>query len=280
MSRFLPDNFDASKPLALIAGKGTYPILLAERARSAGIAVRLIELGGETSEKLINTFPDHERSAVKVGQVGKLLKELKKFNAGYAVMAGQVTPGKLFRGLHPDLKAIRILAGLDRKNAETIFSAIGDEIEKAGVHLLDARVFMDEDLAVEGLMVKGKEKIEAEHLAHGVEIARANARLDVGQGVVVSQGTVLAVEAFEGTNAMLARAGKFGAKNCLFVKLGKPKQDTRFDVPVFGLQTLQAMKDAEIGNAAFELGSVLLLDKLSLTKNAKDMSIGLKGLSI
>ena len=81
MSRFLPDNFDASKPLALIAGKGTYPILLAERARSAGIAVRLIELGGETSEKLINTFPDHERSAVKVGQVGKLLKELKKFNA-------------------------------------------------------------------------------------------------------------------------------------------------------------------------------------------------------
>ena len=106
MSRYLPDNFDASKPLALIAGKGTYPILLAERARSAGIAVRLIELGGETSEKLIKTFPDHERSAVKVGQVGKLLKELKKFNAGYAVMAGQVTPGKLFKGLHPYLKAI------------------------------------------------------------------------------------------------------------------------------------------------------------------------------
>ena len=280
MSRFLPDNFDASKSLALIAGKGTYPILLADRARSSGIAVRLIELGGETSEKLINTFPDHERSAVKVGQVGKLLKELKRFKVGYAVMAGQVTPGKLFRGLHPDLKAIRMLAGLDRKNAETIFGAIGDEIEKSGIHLLDARVFMDEDLADKGMLVKGKEKIEPEHLAHGIEIARENARLDVGQGVVVSRGTVLAVEAFEGTNAMLERAGKFGAKNCLFVKLGKPNQDTRFDVPVFGLQTLEAMRAAGIGNAALESGSVLLLDKAEVLKQAKKLGIGLTGFHI
>lgn len=275
MSRFLPDNFDASKPLALIAGKGTYPILLAERARSAGIAVRLIELGGETSEKLISSFPVHERSAVKVGQVGKLLKELKKFNAGYAVMAGQVTPGKLFRGLHPDLKAVRMLAGLDRKNAETIFGAIGDEIEKSGVHLLDARVFMDEDMTEEGMIVKGKEKIDPQHLAHGIEIARENARLDVGQGVVVSRGTVLAVEAFEGTNAMLERAGTFGAKNCLFVKLGKPSQDTRFDVPVFGLQTLQAMKDAGIGHAALESNVVMILNKMSVLAEAKKFDIGI-----
>jgi DUF1009 family protein len=277
MSRFLPENFDSSKPLTLIAGKGAYPILLAERARSAGVSIRLIELGGETSEELINSFPDHERSAVKVGQIGKLLKELKKFNSGYAVMAGQVTPGKLFRGLHPDLKAIRMLARLDRKNAETIFGAIGDEIEKAGVHLLDARVFMDQDLAEQGLLIKGKEKIEPDHLAHGIEIARENARLDVGQGVVVSQGTVLAVEAFEGTNAMLERAGKFGAKNCLFVKLGKPSQDTRFDVPVFGSKTLQAMRDGGVRNAALEIGSVLVLNKPESIIEAKKLGIGLTG---
>ena len=280
MSRFLPEDFDASRPLTLIAGQGNYPILLAKRARSNGIQLRLIELGGETSSELIESFPDNERSAVKVGQVGKLLKELKKFDAGYAVMAGQVTPGKLFKGLHPDLKAIRMLAGLDRRNAETIFGAIGDEIEKAGVHLLDARVFMDEDLAKEGVMTKGKEKIEPEHLAHGIEIARENARLDVGQGVVVSRGTVLAVEAFEGTNAMLARAGTFGAKNCLFVKLGKPKQDTRFDVPVFGLQTLEAMQNAGIKNAALETDSVLLLNKLEVLKQAKKLGIGLTGVEI
>jgi len=279
MSRFLPENFDATRPLALIAGQGQYPVLLAERARQAGISVRLIELGGETSPELVDSFIKEERSAVKVGQVGKLLKELKRLGAGYAVMAGQVTPGKLFKGLHPDLKAIRMLAGLDRKNAETIFGAIGEEIEKAGVHLLDARGFMDEDLAEEGVMVKGKEKIDPEHLAHGIEIARENARLDVGQGVVVSRGTVLAVEAFEGTNAMLERAGKFGAKNCLFVKLGKPKQDTRFDVPVFGLQTLEAMKDAGIKNAAIEAGSVLLLNKNEVIREAQRVGTSLLGIT-
>ena len=277
MSRFLPEKFDASRPLALIAGQGQYPLLLAERARKAGISLRLIELGGETSSELISSFPRNERSAVKVGQVGKLLKELKKFDARYAVMAGQVTPGKLFKGLHPDLKAIRMLAGLDRKNAETIFGAIGDEIEKIDVHLLDARVFMDEDLASEGVMVKGKEKIDPEHLAHGIEIARENARLDVGQGVVVSRGTVLAVEAFEGTNAMLERAGKFGAKNCLFVKLGKPKQDTRFDVPVFGVQTLKTLSEVNIKNVALESRSVLLLDKVEVLIQAKKLGIGISG---
>ena len=278
MSRFLPDDFDSSKTLALIAGQGIYPQLLAARARKAGISLRLIELGVETSPELVESFPTSERSAVKVGQVGKLLKELKKLGASYAVMAGRVTPGKLFRGLHPDLKAIRMLAGLEHKNAETIFGAIGEEIEKAGIHLLDARIFMDEDLAEEGVLVQGKEKIIPEYLNHGIEIARENARLDVGQGVVVSRGTVLAVEAFEGTNAMLERAGKFGAKDCLFVKIGKPKQDTRFDVPVFGSQTLQVMKKAGIGNAAMEPGSVLLLNKPFVTETAKSLGIGLSGL--
>ena len=277
MSRFLPENFDASKPIALIAGQGQYPILLAQRARAAGIDLRLIELGGETPTELVNDFKPEQRATVKVGQVGKLLKELKNLDAGYAVMVGQVTPGKLFRGLHPDLKAIRMLAGLDRKNAETIFGAIGDEIENAGVHLLDARVFMDEDLADEGVMVKGKDKIDPQHLEHGIEIARENARLDVGQGVVVSRGTVLAIEAFEGTNAMIERAGSFGAKNCLFVKLGKPEQDTRFDVPVFGLHTLKAMTKAGIGTAALQRGSVLLLDKPKLLSEAKKLRIGIRG---
>jgi DUF1009 family protein len=279
MSRFLPDTFDAKRTVALIAGQGLYPVLLAERARKAGISIRLIELKGETSSDLVASFAENDRATVKVGQVGKLLKELKGLNAGYAVMAGQVTPGKLFKGLHPDLKAVRMLASLERKNAETIFGAIGDEIEKAGVHLLDARVFMDEDLANEGMMVKGKEKIEPEYLRHGIEIARENARLDVGQGVVVSRGTVLAVEAFEGTNAMLERAGNFGAKNCLFVKLGKPKQDTRFDVPVFGVHTLGVIKKTGIGNAVLEMEAVLILNKKLILQEAKRMGIGIIGFS-
>jgi len=277
MSKFLPQDFDPSHPLALIAGQGTYPMLLAERARAAGAPTRLVELKGETSTELVASFPADERATVKVGQVGKLLKALKKFDAGYAVMAGQVTPGKLFRGLRPDLKAIRLLAGLDRRNAETIFGAIAEEIEKAGVHLLDARAFMDADLADSGEMVAGKTKIESEHLAHGIELARESARLDVGQAVVVSQGTALALEAFEGTNAMIARAGTFGARETLFVKTGKPKQDNRFDVPAFGLHTLKAMSEANLSAAALEAGAVLLLDKPVVLAEAKRLGIGLLG---
>ncbi len=277
MSKFLPPDFDSSQALVLVAGQGTYPMLLAKRAREAGAITRLVELKGETSSELLSLFSADERITVKVGQVGKLLKALKKFDAGYAVMAGQVTPGKLFRGLQPDLKAIRLLAGLERRNAETIFGAIADEIEKAGVHLLDARVFMDEDLADCGEMIAGKASIQPEHLDHGIELARESARLDIGQGVVVSQGTALAIEAFEGTNAMLARAGTFGAKETLFVKTGKPKQDNRFDVPAFGLHTLQAMKDANLSAAALEAGAVLLLDKEAVLAEAKRLGIGLLG---
>ena len=232
----------------------------------------------KTSPQLIESFSNDEQSTVKVGQVGKLLKELKKFDAGYAVMAGQVTPGKLFKGLHPDLKAIRMLAGLDRKNAETIFGAIGDEIEKAGIHLLDARVFMDEDLADEGAMVKGKEKIESEHLVHGIEIARKNARLDVGQGVVVSRGTVLAVEAFEGTNAMLERAGQFGAKNCLFIKTWESQNRTPALMCLYlGCKPFMPLKEAAIKNVALESGSVLLLNKEEVLKEARTQAIGILG---
>ena len=175
-------------------------------------------------------------------------------------MAGQVTPGKLFRGLHPDLKAIRMLAGLERKNAETIFGAIGEEIEKSGVQLLDARIFMDEDLAEEGMFVQGKEKIEPEHIKHGIEIARENARLDVGQGVVVSQGTSFqycAVEAFEGTNAMLQRAGEFDEQRIkklhLFVKvhftIGKlsPSRTLVSAFPSLASSTLKTAGDEEGG---------------------------------
>ena len=279
MSRFLPENFDPNRPLALIAGQGQYPVLLAERARQAGISVRLIELGGETSSELVASFSQDHQTKVKVGQVGKLLKELKRLDAGYAVMAGQVTPGKLFKGLHPDLKAIRMLAGLERRNAETIFGAIGDEIEKIGVHLLDARVFMDEDLADEGIMVKGKEKIDTEHLNHGIEITREIARLDIGQGVVVSRGTVLAVEAYEGTNEMLRRAGSFEAQQSIFVKLGKPNQDTRFDVPVFGLGTLETLIETGVNTVALEKDKVLMLDREILIKKAKSNKITLIGIS-
>ena len=276
LSAYLPADFDASRPVALIAGRGLYPIVTAAAIRRAGVPLRLIAMDDETDPSLIASFAEHERVTLNVGQVGKMLDTLKKFNAGYALMAGQVKPKKLFHGLTPDLKAASILFSLKRRNAETIFGAIAQEIEKLGVKLLDARAFIDEHMASAGAM-SGKLPTDTEYLDHGILIAREIARLDIGQGCVVRKGTVLAVEAFEGTDEMLRRAGSFKTDESLFVKTVKAKQDFRFDVPVFGLRTLETMKEAGLTAAALESGKVIVLDKPAVVKQARAWGISLHG---
>jgi len=150
-SKFLPDDFN-SQPIGLIAGKGLYPILMAERILAAGIPLRLISFLGETEQSLIDSTSNNDHLQVKVGQLGKLLKSLKKLGCKYAVMAGQISPKRLFHGLHPDLKALAILNRLKIKNAETIFGAIATEIEAIDIKMLDARCFLDDQLASKGLM--------------------------------------------------------------------------------------------------------------------------------
>jgi DUF1009 family protein len=242
LSAFLPADFDPRRPVALIA-----------------------------------TFSEADRRVLLVGQLGKMLKALREFGAGYALMAGQISPRRLFKGLHPDLKAVRILASLKRRNAETIFGAIAAEIENIGIGLLDARSFLDEQLALSGCMTGRSFPIEADYVAHGVHIARECARLDIGQGCVVRQGTVLAVEAYEGTDDMLRRAGAFKTDGTLFVKTVKAGQDYRFDVPCFGLRTLEIMREAGLSAAALETGRVILLDRAAVLAQAKTWGISLFG---
>lgn len=276
-SRFLPSDFDASLPVAVIAGQRLYPVLTVERLRAANVPVRLIAFEGETREDLFASFPENERAMVKVGQVGHLLKALKRFGARSALMVGQITPRRLFDGLHPDLKAVTLLAKLKVRNAESIFGALADEMRAIGCELLDARAFLDDQMADAGVMTTGKFQPDADSLAHGVMIAREMARLDVGQGVVVSRGTVVAVEAFEGTDEMLRRAGGFGAKESVFVKTVKPRQDYRFDVPVFGEQTLEVMAAVGIRTAALEANNVIMLDKANVLAAAKKQGVTLLG---
>jgi len=276
-SVFLPPAHDPSRPLALIAGQGRYPQLVAEAARRAGIPLRLIAAQDETAPELIASFPEAERRIILVGQIGKMLRALEDFGAGYALMAGQISPRKLFNGLHPDLKATRILFSLKRRNAETIFGAVASEIEALGIKLLDARAYLDDQLASAGCMTGGSSGIEPEYLAHGIQIARECARLDIGQGCVVRKGTVLAVEAFEGTDEMLRRAGGFKTGEALFVKTVKARQDFRFDVPVFGLRTLETMRAANLSAAALEAGKVLILDRAAVIAQARQWKIELTG---
>jgi DUF1009 family protein len=277
LSAYLPPTFDPKRPVALIAGQGIYPALVAKAVRAAGIPIVLIAFEGETSPELVASFPEKDRHSVHVGQVGRTLRILEKTGAGYALMAGQVTPRRLFDGLKPDLKAAQMLLSLKRRNAETIFGAVAKEIEAIGVHLLDARAFMDDQLAVPGCMTGGKFPIEKDSLEHGIHIARECARLDIGQGCVVRKGTVLAVEAFEGTDEMLRRAGALKAGETLFVKTVKGRQDYRFDVPCFGTKTLETMRDAGLNAAALEAGRVLLLDKPAVLETARSWKISLLG---
>ena len=277
VSSFLPAGFDPTRPVALIAGQGLYPTLMAAAIRRSGAPLRLVAFEGETPLELIASVEEGHRRLMKVGQLGHMLRALRDFGAGYAVMAGQITPRRLFSGLHPDLKAATLLLSLRRRNAETIFGAIAREIEEIGVGLLDARVFLDEHLATSGCMTGGRFPVEGDYVDHGVQIARECARLDIGQGCVVREGTVLAVEAFEGTDEMIRRAGSFRTKGALFVKTVKPGQDWRFDVPCFGLRTLEAMRESGLGAAALESGRVLLLDKPAVLKQARSWGIDLLG---
>jgi len=277
LSAYLPPGFDPGRPIALIAGQGIYPQLTAQAARRAGAQIRLVAFADETAPELVTSFPESERETVQVGQVGRTLKLLQRFGAGYALMAGQITSRRLFRGLHPDLKAARILFSLKRRNAETIFGAIAREIEALGVELLDARAFLDDQLAAPGCMTGGRFPVERDFLDHGIHVARECARLDIGQGCVVRKGTVLAVEAFEGTDEMLRRAGSFGTSGAVFVKTVKGRQDYRFDVPCFGVRTLEAMAAADIRAAALEAGGVLMLDKVAVLEKARAAGISLFG---
>jgi UDP-2,3-diacylglucosamine hydrolase len=277
LSKFLPKGFQPEDGICLIAGKELYPELIAQRMRSLGVRTSLVAYEGETRDSLYESYPDKERIRIKVGKLGKMLKTLKSYNVKWALMAGQITPGRLFKGLHPDFKAVTLLAKLKEKNAETIFSAISDEISKIGIELLDARAFLDDQMACIGPMTPIKNKVRPEFIEHGIEIAKEIARLNIGQGAVIRKGTVVAVEAFEGTDRMLKRAGSFQTNQLVFIKTVKPGQDYRFDVPVFGMRTLEVMKEAGINHAYLEANKTIILEKEKVIKTATDWGIQIVG---
>ncbi len=268
---------DTPQTLAIIAGNGAYPQAMARAARAAGVArIAAAAFQNETDAALAPLVEELEW--LRVGQLGKLLAFLKKSGATHAVMAGQIHPRNLF-DLRPDLKALVVLAKLRRRNAESIFGAIADEMKAIGVELLPATTFMEEHLAPAGLIAGPALKPRVEDdVRYGFHIAKESSRLDIGQTVVVKNGTVLAVEAFEGTNAAMKRGGELGRKDAVMVKVSKPDQDFRFDVPVIGPLTLEAARDARIRALGVEAGRTLLLEKDKLTALAEQHRISIYGL--
>ena len=262
--------------LGIIAGSGVYPLLLADAARVAGVKkVIVAAFTDETSPEISNRADQIEW--LRVGQLGKLLNFFRDANVRHAIMAGQIAPSNLFN-LRPDFKAMFLLARLKQRNAESIFSAIGDQLSEIGVELLAATTFLDHLLAPRGLIAGPKLRDrEEDDVSFGFEIARQLSALDVGQTIVVKNGTVLAVEAFEGTNEAIRRGGSLGKKNAIVIKVTKPDQDMRFDVPVIGTETLHAAEEAKIRAVAVEAGRTLLLEKAAIIDLAERFKISLLG---
>ncbi len=215
---------------------------------------------------------------MRVGQLGKLLDAAKSSGAHHAIMAGQLAPNNLFN-LRPDLKALVLLARIKERNAESLFGAVADALAALGVELLPATRFLEDQLAsvgtIAGPELKKREVADAEF---GMRIAKETSRLDIGQTVVVKNGTVLAVEAFEGTNDAIERGGKLGRGGGFVVKVSKPNQDMRFDVPVIGERTLETAAASGLRGIIAEAGRVLLLDKKTLCKQANQLKLTLYGI--
>ncbi len=275
-SKFLPTDY-RGEAIALIAGKGRYPALIVEQIKSHGIPLKLIAIKDETDASLISAIPEGDQCLISLGQLSQLLKSLKRLNCNYVLMAGQVRPTRLFKDLFPDLKMLSILRKIKQLNAESVLGALITEIESIGCSVLDARSFMDEHLASEGKMVGIAQKVPTETIDYGIKIAKEIARMNIGQGIVIKGQSVLAVEALEGTNKMLDRTGSFNLDELIFVKTIKQNQDYRFDVPVFGEDTLEKLRENKIQSAVLESNSVILLDKEKLLEKAKAYKIQLYG---
>ena len=250
---------------------------MARGARAAGVK-RIVACAfeNETSEDLSKLVDQIEW--MRVGQLGKMLRFLKDSGAKQAVMSGQIAPKNLF-DLRPDIKAVLLLGKLRERNAESIFGAIADSMKGAGVELIPATSYMEEALAPVGLVAgPAPSRKTLADLEFGMRIAKETSRLDIGQTVVVKRGTVLAVEAFEGTNAAVLRGGELGKKDAVVVKVSKPRQDLRFDVPVIGPVTIQTAADARIAAIGVESGKTLLLEPEKLRQLAAAHSISVFGL--
>jgi len=260
--------------LGIIAGNGVYPRLLADSARRGGVEkIIAAAFTGETDPALAQHVDRIEW--MRVGQVNQLLKFFAEQKVHHAIMAGQIAPKNLF-DLRPDWKALLLLGKLKQRNAESIFAAIATELSKVEVDLLPATTFLEDSLAPSGLIAGPKlSRREEEDVDLGWKIAKEIARLDIGQTVIVKDGTILAVEAFEGTNEAIKRGGALARKDAIMVKVAKPNQDIRFDVPVIGVETIRIAAEAKLRVIAIEAGKTLLLERGAISDLASRSKVSL-----
>jgi DUF1009 family protein len=270
--------------LGLIAGNGRFPFLVLDAARGAGHDVTVVALEGETFPDLADVAARPPAAAfhwIALGQLGTLIKLFEDAGVTQAVMAGQVKHAKLFAVMaNADATLLRILMRLKARNTDGIIGGIADAMRDRGIELLNSTAFLGPLLAKDGVLTRrAPDEGEQADLAFGYRIADIVAGLDIGQTIAVKSAAVVAVEAMEGTDAIIARAGQLAGTGVRIVKVAKPNQDMRFDVPVVGVSTIDAMKAAGATILSVDAGKTLMIDGDAIIKAADAAGICIVGRS-
>ncbi len=256
----------------LIAGNGSFPFLVVEGARKECASLSVVAIKEETDKRIEEVA--EKFIWVGIGQLGKMIKFFKNEGVEKAIMAGQVKHIQIFSGAFPDLRMAKMLWNLPQRNTDSLIGGIADELAKEGIELIDSTYFIQDQLAQEGVLSKrAPDKNELENIEYGLRIANEIARLDLGQTIVVRAKACVAIEAMEGTDATIKRAGELARGKLTVVKVAKPDQDMRFDVPVVGVPTIHAMIEAGATCLCLNAGKTLIFDREEMLKLANDKKI-------
>ena len=273
----MPNEQPSFSTLGIIAGGGDFPILCAKAAQKKGIKVVAVAHKGETSKELEN-YTNHIKW-IYLGQLNKLIKTLKKHKVGHAIFAGTIKKKRIFFDVRPDTRALLLWKSLKNRLDDNILRALADELEKENIKVIPSTIFLDELLTKEGVLTKlSPTKEQLEDIRFGWEIAKEIGRLDIGQCIVVKDKTVIAVEAIEGTDATIKRIGELGIADTIVIKICKPSQDTRFDLPATGPQTIKNMAKVNAKILALEANKSLMFNKEEMIKLANNYGIVIIGI--
>ena len=260
----------------LIAGNGDFPFLVLEGARKAGESLAVAAIKEETDKRIETAAETFEW--IGIGQLGKMISFFKKAGVKQVIMAGQVKHVQLFSGAVPDVRMLKMLWNLPRRNTVSLIGGIAAELEKDGIELIDSTFFLQDHLAPKGVLTKrAPNENELENIEYGLYIAGEIVRLDLGQTIVVRAKACVAIEAMEGTDETILRAGKLARGKLTVIKVAKPDQDMRFDVPVVGPPTIEHMVTAGATCLSITAGKTLIIDREEMINAANRHKIAVVG---
>jgi DUF1009 family protein len=256
----------------LIAGNGQFPFLVVEGARKQGASLAIAAIKEETDKRIDEVADDV--TWVGIGQLGKMISYFKSRGVTKAIMAGQVKHVQIFSGSLPDVRMLKMLWNLPKRNTDALIGGVADELASEGIELLDSTYFLQDHLAPNGVLTKREPTdIERGNIEYGLHIADEIARLDLGQTIVIRAKACVAIEAMEGTDATIRRAGELAKGKLTVVKVAKPDQDMRFDVPVVGAPTIEAMIAAGATCLSITAGKTLVFDRDEMLASANKNNI-------